>query len=220
MKNLFLLFLFVGIVASVHAQKGYAYEDDAFHSIYVSNSFEVILTQADEYAVDVDAAPGQADKIEVFVDRGVLHVRMKKNYWQKKSNSNSTVHITFPEIRSMKFSGAVTARNTNRIEANDLELHLSGASRVDLELECDQVDIHGSGASDIKLDMEADDVYLNLSGASKVYISGEGDDFHVKCSGASHIKAADFHTDSVNLESSGAKKRHSQLGCKCLSQKV
>jgi hypothetical protein len=202
---IFLIGLLLTLQAT--AQTGAEFETEAFHAIDIGHSFVVDLRQSDEYSVTVEAPKELLDKIHVEVEHGVLEVKMKdpSNKWGWKNNDKEIlVHITFPMVDAIHISGAVELTSSNLLSLDDLDLNVSGASEVNLNLECDDLEVHLDGASELTMDVKTDNLKLQVSGASEIYLRGVADDLGIHCAGASEIQAEALAAGDVDVECSGA----------------
>ena len=66
------------------------------------------------------------------------------------------------------------------------------------------MDIDVSGASEIKLDIKAPRINSQISGASSAVLTGETKDFVASGSGASHYRCFDLLTENTAVDISGA----------------
>ncbi len=161
-----------------------------FHSIKVSSSFDVYLTQASEDAVAVSASKQEyKNNITVQVKDGILFVGYDHPKKWKGWNSDKMdlkVYISFKEIKKLGASGACNVRVLTTLKADEFTLDFSGAT-------------------DMKnADIQVNKLNVVLSGASDIQIKGKATDLKINCSGASEFKSIDFQTDYCDIEASGA----------------
>ena len=113
--------------------------------------------------------------------------------------------ITMPKIRGLELSGASKGTISGFSSTENVDIKVSGASRVTGDLAAGDVDFDVSGASTIRLQGMAGDMELDLSGASNAELEDlPVNDADVNLSGASRaVVNVDGRLD-VNL--SGASK--------------
>ena len=162
-----------------------------FHAISVSNAFDVFISQGTEEAVAVSATEQKyKDEIKVEVDNGVLKIGLKNEgkFWKGWNGDKMKLkaYISFKNIDKLSASGACDVRVQGTINAEDLEIHLSGAS-----------DLKEGKFIAKSLDVD-------ISGASDVTISGTAGQLKVEASGASDIKGFDLAVDYCDVHASGA----------------
>jgi len=196
MKKLLLVFsVFVSISLSaqltINDPNAEVREAKNFHAISVSNSFDVYISQGNEEAVAVSASEQKyKDNIKVEVENGVLKIWLKneKEFWRglRGDRMKLKAYVSFKKIDKLKASGACDVHAQGTIEADDLQISLSGAS-----------DLKEGKINAKKLDIDA-------SGASDINISGTAVELKVEVSGASDLKGFDLAVDYCDVRASGA----------------
>lgn len=185
---------------------------DKFIGIEVSDAIEATITySATEQKVIVEANSNVHPYILTRVVGGKLEIYMENNVILKK-NATIKVHVTLPEIVLLKASGASEITLTNQIEANHIDIEVSGASEISGSLNSASTFIDLSGASEINLQGESNLATFNLSGASKF----ESFNFQVKNLNADLSGASEAFVTvntSLNLVASGASEFHYLGNC-------
>src|SRR5947207_883384 len=163
-----------------------------FHAISVSNAFDVFISQGNEEAVAVSASEGKyRQDIRVEVKDGVLKIWFQKEgkFW-RGWNGNKTklkAYISFKNIDKLTASGACDVHVQGTIEADNLQINLSGASDLkEAKINAKKIDVDVSGASDVN------------------NISGIATQLQVEASGASDFKGFDLTVDYCDIRASGA----------------
>lgn len=157
-----------------------------FNSVHVSGAIDVYLKQdSAQQAIKVETDANLQELVEIYEENGVLYISPRDNYNLDPSKAIK-VFVTAPHFRSLGVSGASNVYGQNK---------LTSSETLDIDL---------SGASEIKLDMNAPRVNAEISGASSVMLTGETKDFNVEGSGASEIKCFDLMTENTTLDISGA----------------
>jgi hypothetical protein len=159
------------------------FELSDFDQVDASHSFQVSLTQGDEFAVTVSADDNVVDKLNVVVSDGTLKLGLLEPGFY--SNLTLIADVTMPDLSRVS---------------------LSGASRLDMPAIVTEEDFRGSlsGASLLTGDLSAVDVELDLSGASRVTLDGSAESLDLEASGASRVDLAEFEVDAANVQVSGA----------------
>lgn len=164
-----------------------------------------------EVTIDPTAMPGVTvtmddnlfEFLEVggFFDELILDASRNLN-----PSDDSLIEVTMGTLEGVVVSGAANVNVTGLVDADDVELRASGASRIRLdELVTGTLELAASGASRITVESgTAGELHARASGASVFDLEGlEVDgDVDVDLSGASHIDVQG--TGSVSGEASGA----------------
>jgi hypothetical protein len=158
---------------------------EEYNVIEASHAFQVYVTFSDtEEVIEIEANDNLHQYIEVEKVNNKLHIGLKNNV-SVRGTATLNAYI------STRFVDAYAA---------------SGASKIILEspLDAENMNINLSGASRFYGDIQTSDLFADVSGASKMNISGSSDFFHVEASGASVCKDYGFVTDNLHADISGA----------------
>jgi len=156
---------------------------EPFTGIKVGGAFNVVLNQTGRHGVTIEAEEDVIDKIRTDVKGDILHIDMKWDWsWD---DQDITIYVDFDQLESLQISGASDVRAETPIRADDLEVSLSGAADMDLELDASSLDI-------------------TISGAGNVNISGNTQTQKVRLSGAGDYKAQNFKSKYTHAKASGA----------------
>lgn len=153
-----------------------------FQRIKVSGSFTVNVKQADNYYVKLTADQNLHEFIRIGSDGRDLQIDSRQSIRKAKE---LTVEVHMPELEKIEASGA------NKIRSNGL---LKGR-KLDLEM---------SGASKLKMNLNYESISLEVSGAVESQLSGRTDKLEIASSGASQIDALQLEADKADVDISGA----------------
>jgi hypothetical protein len=198
MKRIF-LFSFFGILIfsscrfiggkRIHGNGNVVTQDRSagkFNSVDISGAIDVYLKQDSAHqAIKVETDENLQELVEIHEENGVLYISPRDNYNLDPSKAIK-VFVTAPHFRALSVSGASHIYGENKV---------SSSETLDIDL---------SGASEIKLDMKAPRINAEVTGASSVILTGETRDFSIEGSGASDIKCFDLMTENTTLDVSGA----------------
>ena len=162
----------------------------SFHAIHISNAFDLYLTQAGEEAVAVSAAQEKhRDKITTKVVNGVLIISFndKSSWFGNKGNKKLKAYVSFKSINKLKVSGACDVYVNGSINAEKLDLSISGASDIrSAEIFAESMTVSLNGASDIR------------------QLKGKVTRLRVEAHGASDFHGYDLQTEYCDAEAHGA----------------
>lgn len=153
-----------------------------FTKLDIAGSFNVTLVQDSSNSVTINADDNILSIIKTDVSGDKLKISTdNKNICSAKE---VTITIGMRNIKSISASGAVQLTSNGRINAADLDLHLSGATKVDMDIAAANIETEGSGVTDITLKGQASSHSVQLSGSGK-------------------LSAFDFVVGSYSIETSG-----------------
>jgi hypothetical protein len=113
------------------------------------------------------------------------------------------VRLVVQELAGLKVSGAGTVESRERIQVKEMDVHLSGAGEIHLELFGQRIGTHLTGAGRIVLWGEAEEQDIRLTGAGSVQaerlVTRRG---HIHSNGAGECRV--HATESLDARLSGA----------------
>ena len=158
-----------------------------FEGLDVSSAIIVNITDADyKGTVKVSAPDNILTQIITRVDNGILKIYTEGSI---QLGSGQKLEITIPhkKLRSFDITGASSVNVKHQLKVEKMDVKLSGASKLDLNV--------------MSNDLKADN-----SGASKFSVKGNVQKAKLMVSGASKVDAEDLKVSSANVEASGASK--------------
>ena len=177
------------------------YQD--FTRIDIGYGFEVEVTRADVYLVSVTIDEVLVEYLNIDQSGDKIHIGLKSNY--RYANLTRKVVINLPDLRTLELSGGSEGTVSGFSVSHNVDFELSGASRINIiDLEAEDVDLNISGASDVTGSIDMDDGDFDLSGGSRLELTGSAKDISVEASGASDVGLEDFPVDNADIELSGA----------------
>jgi hypothetical protein len=187
-----------------------------FDAIKITHAITAVILQGEKESVRIEGEPSDKRQIVVQNISGTLEVTMeeintgnkknknKSNYSYNKGSLKQIVYITVRDLKLLNCSGAVEVSGNSPIALQDLEVRVSGASKVSLNLQLNQLKLNTSGASEIHFNLQADQLFMTTSGASDIELIGKANGFEINSSGASKLNAFDFEVATAKISASGA----------------
>jgi hypothetical protein len=191
----------VAVVSTVLALKGwpaglvgsgsletetYAFSD--FTKVEIGSAFAFEVKQSGSYGINIAADDNVMDYVQVSKDGQTLKIRLRTGIGIFLGPVSATLRasVTMPQLNGLTASGASHGTVSGFSSTEDLDITVSGASRVTGDITAGNVEFGISGASNIQLEGSASDIDANVSGASHFNLeSFTVDDADVNFSGAS-----------------------------------
>nr|WP_294790955.1 head GIN domain-containing protein [uncultured Mucilaginibacter sp.] len=191
-----------------------------FTKLDIAGSFNVTLVQDSSNSVTINAD----DNIISVVKTDMSGDKLKISTDNKNICSSKEIAITIGvrNLKSIAASGAVEVTSNGRLNLGDLDLNLSGATKINLNIAASNVETKGSGVNDISLKGQASSHAIELSGSGNVHgfdfvvgnysieTSGQSDceinvlnELNIHSTGASDIKYKGNPT-KINKSKTGA----------------
>ncbi len=186
-----------GLVGSGNLEtEAYAFSD--FTEVEISSAFEFEIEQSSSYSINVTADDNVMEYIQVSKDGQTLKIGLRTGI-RIGSATLSIGFGTFPFLESVTLKASVTMPQLSGLTA-------SGASRGTISdfSSTEDLDITVSGASRVTGDLMAGNVDFGISGASTIELEGSANDMVADVSGASSFKLDDFTVNDADINFSGA----------------
>jgi hypothetical protein len=148
----------------------------------------LILTQGEKQSVTVTAAEVVLPHVRTNVRDGVLIVSLR--WWpgmllRIADMKTLEVQLIVEELAGLKISGAGVVQSREKIQVKEMDIHLSGAGEISLELQGRRIG-------------------TRLTGAGSIVLWGEAEEQEIHLTGAGSIQAENLVTRSARVHSSGA----------------
>jgi len=144
-----------------------------FTKVEISSAFEFEIEQSSSYNISVTADDNVIDYVQVSKDGQTLKIRLGTVRWFGPVTLRASV--TMPQLHGLTASGASHGTVSDFSSTEDLDITVSGASRVTGDITAGNAEFDISGASTIQLEGSANDMVATASGASSFNL----DDFTV-----------------------------------------
>ena len=161
-----------GLIGSGNLEtEAYAFSD--FTEIEIGSAFEFEIRQSSSYNISVTADDNVMEYVQVSQVGQTLKIGLRTVTWFGPATLRASV--TMPELRGLTVSGASRGDIYDFSSTEDVDITVSGASRVNGDITAGDVEFDISGASTVQLDGSANDMVAHVSGASRLNL----DDFTV-----------------------------------------
>jgi len=153
------------------ATEEYAFAD--FTEVEISSAFEFEIEQSSSCNISITADDNVMEYVQVSQDGPTLKIGLRRFTWFGPVTLRASV--TMPQLNGLTASGASRGTVSDFSSNEDLDITVSGASRVTGDITAGNVEFEISGASTIQLEGSANDMVADVSGASSLNL----DDFTV-----------------------------------------
>ncbi|MFC1982736.1 head GIN domain-containing protein [Chloroflexota bacterium] len=160
------------------------YDFNEFSKVEISSAFEFEISQSSSYSISVTADDNVIEKVQVTKEGETLKIGLKTIPGLGPVTMKATV--TMPQLRGLDISGGSRGTVSDFSSNENLDLNISGASKVTGDITAGDADFEVSGASTIQLEGSANDMVAKVDGASRFNLGGfTVNDANVSFSGAS-----------------------------------
>lgn len=205
MRNAWLLFLslpfFIASCDGIGGKRvhgdGNVHSDDrsvsAFKILDLRVNADVFISTGDHAAVKLEGDDNLLKFIEVEQSGERVTIRSREGFNLVPTN-DLKVYITTPVVDKINASCACNIESQNKLTSPDgLQMHMSGAGNIKLEVDAPRVEAGLSGAGNITLKGTTKDVKLNLSGAGNAHcyeLLAENTDVDISGFGSAEVYAS------------------------------
>jgi hypothetical protein len=163
------------------------YDFADFTEVEIGSAFEFEVKQSSSYSINITADDNVMDYVQVSKDGQTLKIRLRTGLGIFLGPVSATLRasVSMPQLQGLTASGASHGTVSSFSSTEDLDITVSGASRV-------------TG------DITTGDVEFGISGASIIQLEGSGNDIDANVSGASRLNLDDFTVNDVDVNFSGA----------------
>lgn len=130
----------------------------SFNIKLVQDSSNSVTINADDNILPIIKTETSGDKLKISTDN--------KNICSSKE---ITITIGLRNLKSISAAGAVEIASNGRINMGDLDLNISGATKINLDVAASNMETNGSGVSEITLKGQARSHNIELSGSGNVH---------------------------------------------------
>jgi hypothetical protein len=134
----------------------------SFNGLRVSAGIDVYLKQGDKESITVETDENLQEYIITEIQGGVLHVYTEANIRDSKEKK---VYVTMKDITSIKASSAGDIMGETPITTKDIEIDVSSAGDIKLDVNAEKISVDISSSGDISLKGQADILEADLSSA-------------------------------------------------------
>jgi hypothetical protein len=156
----------------------------SFKNLEVSSSFDVYIAQGDLKPVKIEGDENLMQYIEVLQEGDRLVIRNRPGY-NLDGSGELSLHVSAPVFNSISLSGAGSIKSENKI---------TGSENLELDL---------SGAGDINMEIDVPKFKAEISGAGSMYIKGQTKNVDLGVSGVGSAHCFDLMAEDTKVDVSG-----------------
>ena len=174
-----------------------------FSRLEITAGFNMEISYGDTFFASITIDKALYEYINIAQRGDILHIGLKPNYTYTASARSGVIRL--PDIRKLELSGGSGARLTGFTLTHNLDIVLSGASRLTLDpTQSGDTSFDLSGASTAEGTIEMNNGNIAMSGASTLKLAGTVKNLKINASGASKIEVKDVPAVTASVVLSGA----------------
>lgn len=174
-----------------------------FTRVNISSAFNIEVEKASFYSVVITMDDNMFKYLDIGQTGSTLRIGLKTASLFQPLTLKA--RITIPKLRNIELSGASKGIISGFSSNEELEIGLSGASSLDLEdISSGDLEVVLSGASKVMGNIRTANAEFELSGASYVQLNGSAADIFIDASGLSNVEFASLKVNNAEINLSGA----------------
>lgn len=155
-----------------------------FKNVHVSGAAKVLVSQGDHASVKIEGDDNLLDLIVVDQNGDEISIHEKDGFHLVPSN-DLKIYVTAPVYNRIDASGANDIIGQGKISNSEpLEIRLSGAGNI-------------------RMDIEAPRLEADVSGAGSIYLKGQTKEVSLDISGTGHAHCYDLLSESAKVDIAG-----------------
>jgi hypothetical protein len=172
-----------------------------FSKLEIGGAFKIYLSQGDQEKLEIEADSKEMSEIVTEVVGNKLKIHTKPGWGSRYHDM--TIYLTFKNLDYIDLSGAVEVKSESPLTFSDLEMDISGAAEIHVDMTAEKYTAEFSGASEITFTGNCKTGYIEISGASELHAEDlRFDDLTLDLSGASEARV--YSTKKLRIDASGA----------------
>ena len=167
------------------------YNFDNFTKVEINGPFEVAVSYADNYSVNITANDNIFSMVQCINENNLLKVIVQSSSFMGKHHiqfvdTTMKIAITLPQLRSCSLSGNANSTITGFESRAGIDFNVSKTSTLEIpQMTAGDLNFTVSGQSSVSGNITAGDINLNISATSNIQLGGSGSILNCKASGAS-----------------------------------
>lgn len=158
-----------------------------FKNVDVSGAATVLVSQGDRASVRIEADENLMQYIEVNQEGDKIIVKERPGFHLLPANKDRIkVYVTAPVYNSIEASGACDIVTQNKLSNSE------------------NLDVRVSGAGNIRMELEAPRLAAEVSGSGSINLKGETKDVNIELTGAGDAHCFDLKSENAKVEVTGA----------------
>lgn len=172
-----------------------------FSEVDANGNFKVYITQGETQLVEVKGESNILDDLNTRVRNGKWEIEHESCV---RRSDPVEVYITIPEVEALYLNGSGRIYSENKLEVEELPVHVNGSGKIDLEVDASKIMARVSGSGELQLTGSANQQTVNISGSGRVAASDlAAQDVTVNLSGSGEAEVRAGKTLTVDISGSG-----------------
>lgn len=165
MKKFLGLFGCVILTGVLFAQQTEVRNVGSFSGIKASEGIDVYLKKGEKENLKIEVNGTDTKDVITEVSGGILKISMRNDHYHQNA---AKVYVTYVSLDKILASSAANIYSDGVLKADVLQISVSSAGSVELQVEAGRMEVGASSAGDVELDGKAKSIIVDVSSAGQV----------------------------------------------------
>lgn len=165
MKNSLFTACLIIVASAVFAQQSEVRNVPAFRGIKASEGIDVYLKKGSKEELRVEASGTKLSNVITEVSGDYLKIHMREGVYRDRTVK---VYVTYVSIDKLSASSAANIFHEGVLKTANLELGVSSAGNIEVQVDCSSVEARASSAGEIEVEGRAKSVEYKASSAGEI----------------------------------------------------
>lgn len=180
------------------------YKSVPYNRVAIIGSYCIQLDQRKSQYITIKGKQSVIQRIKVSVKEGLLVIEMTKirdKRMRVKSEDLPVVLLPINQVSHIDLDGYTNVTSRSPITTSDLEINISGASKMNIGIICNYLNLIASGASYININGRCKNLDLTMNGAGLFdgfNFKAATSTIHINGSGKSRLNVKDMISGNIS----------------------
>lgn len=208
----FTLFIFIGTFSFCNLDIGKSagksvhkkIDISSFDALEINDFFDIEINQMDKESLELVGDEGQIRSVEAMVNNKTLVIKYKGDILPS-AFKKVKLFLSYSNLKSINISGAAHLVTKTTHRSKNLEINISGAASLKMDIFAETIAINESGAGEFELNGKCDNLSIEISGAGSVNAIGLiAKSSTIEVSGAGSVRTNTSDNLDVNINGVGS----------------
>lgn len=148
------------------AQQSEVREVGSFSGVKSGEAIDVYLKKGEKESVKVEVTSAKLSDVLTEVSGNYLKIHMRSGIY--KNRGTVKVYVTYVALNRISASSASNIFSDGMMKSNDMEINVSSAAQIELQIESGSLRVDASSAGDIVLEGKSKSLEVEASSAGDV----------------------------------------------------
>jgi len=166
MRKILILLLLFSVMLTSWAQQTEVRQVGSFSGVKSGEAIDVYLKKGDKEGVKIEVTNVKLSEVLTEVSGSYLKIHMRSG--TNRNRSTVKVYVTYVNLNKISASSASNVFSEGMIKADLMDISVSSAAQIEIQIETDNLMVDASSAGDIVLEGKAKSLEVEASSAGDI----------------------------------------------------